>query len=127
MRFWEPQAKFCMFLAVMFMFFSRPHVRQFWPNVASKHVANIGRTLRNRATVGELSRQWRSVGKAPKGPEQSAAKPMYTKTVIEAACCLSVGLDEQKLLKAYGERTLNAADPIRHIGLARTGCGVCPA
>ncbi len=42
---------------------------------------------------------------------------MYRREVLEAACCLSVGLDETKLLKAYGERTLNAADPLRHIGL----------
>lgn len=53
----------------------------------------------------------------PKAPDQSATKTMYTKTILEAACCLSVGLDEGKMLKAYGERTLNAADPIRHIGL----------
>ncbi len=42
---------------------------------------------------------------------------MYRREVLEAACCLSVGLDETKLLKAYGERTLNSADPLRHIGL----------
>jgi hypothetical protein len=53
----------------------------------------------------------------PKAPDQQASQPMYRREVLEAACCLSVGLDETKLLKAYGERTLNAADPLRHIGL----------
>ena len=53
----------------------------------------------------------------PKAPDQNASQPMYRREVLEAACCLSVGLDETKLLKAYGERTLNAADPLRHIGL----------
>ncbi len=46
----------------------------------------------------------------PKAPDQQASQPMYRREVLEAACCLSVGLDETKLLKAYGERTLNAAD-----------------
>ncbi len=53
----------------------------------------------------------------PKAPDQQASQPVYRREVLEAACCLSVGLDETKLLKAYGERTLNAADPLRHIGL----------
>jgi hypothetical protein len=53
----------------------------------------------------------------PKVPDQQASQPMYRREVLEAACCLSVGLDETKLLKAFGERTLSAADPIRHIGL----------
>jgi len=53
----------------------------------------------------------------PKAPDQQASQPTYRREVLEAACCLSVGLDETKLLKAYGERTLNAADPLRHIGL----------
>ncbi len=53
----------------------------------------------------------------PKAPDQQASQPMFRREVLEAACCLSVGLDETKLLKAFGERTLNAADPIRHIGL----------
>jgi hypothetical protein len=53
----------------------------------------------------------------PKAPDQQASQPMYRREVLEAACCLSVGLDETKLLKAFGERTLNAADPLRHIGL----------
>ncbi len=53
----------------------------------------------------------------PKAPEQSGVKPTYTREILEAAACLSVGLDQQELLATYGERTLNAADPIRHIGL----------
>ncbi|MEZ6097163.1 MAG: hypothetical protein R3C03_23560 [Pirellulaceae bacterium] len=53
----------------------------------------------------------------PKSQMPSASKPAYTQRVLEAACCMSVGLSEQSLMKAFGEQTLNAADPIRHIGL----------
>ncbi|XZE17468.1 hypothetical protein SH449x_002720 [Pirellulaceae bacterium SH449] len=53
----------------------------------------------------------------PKVPDQQASQSMYRREVLEAACCLSVGLNETQLLKQYGERTLHAADPIRNIGL----------
>ena len=53
----------------------------------------------------------------PKAPDQQASQTMYRREVLEAACCLSVGLDETRLLNVFGERTLNAAEPIRHIGL----------
>lgn len=53
----------------------------------------------------------------PKSPDAKASQPNYRREVLEAACCLSVGLDERKLLAHYGERTLNGAEPIRHIGL----------
>ncbi|TWU40175.1 Mu-like prophage major head subunit gpT [Novipirellula aureliae] len=53
----------------------------------------------------------------PKVPEQSASKPSFTREILEAAACLSVGIDEKTLLASYGERTLNQADPMRHIGL----------
>lgn len=39
------------------------------------------------------------------------------KKTLEAAVCLSVGLDPKKLLADYGERTLDAAHPLRNIGL----------
>lgn len=53
----------------------------------------------------------------PTAPAQIAAKPGYTREALEAACCLSVGLDETQVLAKYGERTLDVADAIRHIGL----------
>ena len=53
----------------------------------------------------------------PTAPAQIAVKPGYTREALEAACCLSVGLDETQVLAKYGERTLDAADAIRHIGL----------
>ncbi len=53
----------------------------------------------------------------PKAPESGASKPGFTREVLEAAACLSVGIDEKTLLASYGERTLNQADPMRHIGL----------
>ncbi|GAA4447257.1 hypothetical protein GCM10023156_09040 [Novipirellula rosea] len=53
----------------------------------------------------------------PKAPEQTQNSPRYSREVLEAAACLSVGIEEKHLLAAYGEKTLNAADPLRHIGL----------
>ncbi len=53
----------------------------------------------------------------PKAPDQSGTKPTYTREILEAAACMSVGIDEKSLLASYGERTLEAADPMRHIGL----------
>jgi hypothetical protein len=53
----------------------------------------------------------------PKAPDQSQNHPRYTREILEAAACLSVGIAEKTLLASYGERTLNAADPLRHIGL----------
>ncbi|MDZ4848090.1 MAG: hypothetical protein SGI77_02255 [Pirellulaceae bacterium] len=53
----------------------------------------------------------------PQAPGITHSKPGYTREVLEAACCLSVGLEEKKLLARYGERVVNMADPIRQIGL----------
>ncbi|WP_168565148.1 phage major capsid protein [Crateriforma spongiae] len=53
----------------------------------------------------------------PKTPEPNQNTPRYTREVLEAAACLSVGIDEKQLLAGYGERTLDAAHPLRHIGL----------
>lgn len=53
----------------------------------------------------------------PKAPESGTSKPGFTREILEAAACLSVGIDENTLLASYGERTLNQADPMRHIGL----------
>ncbi|MCA9221558.1 MAG: hypothetical protein KDA71_14605, partial [Planctomycetales bacterium] len=53
----------------------------------------------------------------PKAPDQSQHSPRYNRDVLEAAACLSVGIDEKTLLASYGERTLEAANPLRHIGL----------
>lgn len=53
----------------------------------------------------------------PKAPDQSRSKPTYTRQILEVAACISVGIDEKSLLASYGERTLEAAHPLRHIGL----------
>ncbi|MBB3204960.1 hypothetical protein FHS27_000727 [Rhodopirellula rubra] len=53
----------------------------------------------------------------PKAPESGTSKPGFTREILEAAACLSVGIDEKTLLASYGERTLNQADPMRNIGL----------
>ena len=53
----------------------------------------------------------------PKAPEQTQNHPRYTREILEAAACLSVGIAEKTLLASYGERSLSAAEPLRHIGL----------
>ncbi|MCO8122564.1 Mu-like prophage major head subunit gpT family protein [Stieleria sp. TO1_6] len=53
----------------------------------------------------------------PKAPEQTQNSPRYSREVLEAAACLSVGIEEKTLLASYGEKTLDAANPLRHIGL----------
>ncbi len=53
----------------------------------------------------------------PKAPDQQASQHVYRREVLEAACCCRLDSMKRSLLKAYGERTLNAADPLRHIGL----------
>jgi hypothetical protein len=94
----------------------------------SKRIAGIRKVCAGRHTEIEaraIEEGW-SVTKTelavlrierPKAPDQQASQTMYRREVLEAACCLSVGLDETRLLNVFGERTLNAAEPIRHIGL----------
>ncbi len=53
----------------------------------------------------------------PKAPEQTQNSRRYSREVLEAAACLSVGIEEKTLLASYGEKTLDAANPLRHIGL----------
>ncbi len=53
----------------------------------------------------------------PKAPEQTQNSSRYSREVLEAAACLSVGIEEKTLQASYGEKTLNAANPLRHIGL----------
>ena len=53
----------------------------------------------------------------PKAPESGTSKPGFTREVLEAAACLSVGLDEKTIIASYGQRTIDMAEPMRHIGL----------
>ena len=53
----------------------------------------------------------------PPAPDVNAHRPRYSQAILEAAACLSVGVDEKSLLASYGEQTLSAADSLRHIGL----------
>lgn len=51
------------------------------------------------------------------GPYVNSGKQPVTAKVLEAAACLSAGVGEKRLLKDFGEKTLDAADPLRAIGL----------
>ncbi|MBB3205073.1 hypothetical protein FHS27_000840 [Rhodopirellula rubra] len=53
----------------------------------------------------------------PSAPEQSSVRPSCTREVLEAAACMSVGIEEKTLLASYGERTLDLAQPMGQIGL----------
>ena len=62
----------------------------------------------------EVLRAERAVNSAPAAHIKSSNVDSKT---LEAALCMSAGLDENKLVKAYGEKTMDAADPMRSIGL----------
>ena len=51
------------------------------------------------------------------GPYVNSGRQPVTSKVLEAAACLSAGVSEKRLLKDFGEKTLDAADPMRAIGL----------
>lgn len=53
----------------------------------------------------------------PKAPAMGSSTPSLTARALEAAACLSVGIPEDVLVPEYGERSLEAALPLRHIGL----------
>jgi hypothetical protein len=53
----------------------------------------------------------------PKAPAVGSSTPGLTAHTLEAAACLSAGIAEDTLQREYGERTLEAAYSLRHIGL----------
>jgi len=50
-------------------------------------------------------------------PNIGAGRQQPTQKVLEAAASLSAGINEKRLLKDFGEQTLDAASPLRSIGL----------
>ncbi|MDP6717677.1 MAG: Mu-like prophage major head subunit gpT family protein, partial [Pirellulaceae bacterium] len=53
----------------------------------------------------------------PKAPPIHTTPAVPSARVLEAAACLSLGFDENKLTRQYGEQTMEAAHPMRNIGL----------
>ena len=53
----------------------------------------------------------------PKAPAVGASTPQLNTRVLEAAACMSVGFNDNDLVKEYGEQTISAAYSMRHIGL----------
>jgi len=51
------------------------------------------------------------------GPFINSGRPSPTAKVLEAAACLSAGVSEKRLLRDFGEQTLDAAHSMRAIGL----------
>lgn len=53
----------------------------------------------------------------PKAPAVGSSTPPLTAKTLEAAACLSAGIAGDDLVREFGERTLDAAHPLRHMGL----------
>ncbi len=53
----------------------------------------------------------------PQAPTVGTSSPPLSARTLEAAACLSVGVAEDQLTREFGERTLEAAYSLRHIGL----------
>jgi hypothetical protein len=53
----------------------------------------------------------------PRARAVGSSTPGLTTRTLEAAACLSAGIAEDSLQREYGERTLEAAYSLRHIGL----------
>ena len=53
----------------------------------------------------------------PKAPPIHTTPAVSSARVLEAAACLSLGFDENQLTRQYGEQTMEAAHPMRNIGL----------
>ncbi|TVQ58676.1 MAG: hypothetical protein EA377_00015 [Phycisphaerales bacterium] len=79
--------------------------------IASKAIAEGWNTVKTELEVLRASRP-----KAPYPGLSGGSKP-FSQNTLEAAACLSAGLDENELTKDYGEKTMDAAHPLRHIGL----------
>lgn len=62
----------------------------------------------------EVLRAERALNSAPAAHIKSNN---VTSETLEAALCMSAGLDENTLVKSYGEQTMEAANPMRSIGL----------
>jgi hypothetical protein len=53
----------------------------------------------------------------PKAPAIHTAPTVTSARVLEAAACMSAGFDESELTRQYGEQIMEAAHPMRKIGL----------
>lgn len=80
-------------------------------SIAAKAIAEGWNTVKTELEVLRASRP-----KAPYPGMSGSSKP-FSQNTLEAAACLSAGLDETELTKDYGDKTMDAAHPLRHIGL----------
>lgn len=53
----------------------------------------------------------------PAAPAVNSGAPALTSKILEAAAWLSAGIEEDQVLRQFGERTIEAAHPFRRIGL----------
>ncbi len=79
------------------------------PDIEAKAIAEGWDETRTELEVLRASR--------PVGPAIHGGRQPVNAKILEAAVCLSAGIDEKRLVKDLGERTVEAAYPLRHIGL----------
>jgi len=80
------------------------------PDIEAKAIAEGWSTEKAELTVLRAARP-------AAGPYVNSGRQPVTAKVLEAAACLSAGVAEKRLLKDFGEKALDAADPLRSIGL----------
>ncbi|MFO0873145.1 MAG: hypothetical protein U0575_04130 [Phycisphaerales bacterium] len=80
------------------------------PDIEAKAIVEGWSTEKAELTVLRAARP-------ASGPFINSGKRPLTQKVLEAAACLSAGVSEKRLLRDFGEQTLDAAQPLRAIGL----------
>ena len=83
------------------------------PDIEAKAIAEGWSTEKAELTVLRAARPAPGIA----GPYANSGKQPVTARVLEAAACLSAGISEKRMLRDFGEKTLDAADPLRAIGL----------
>jgi len=79
------------------------------PDIEAKAIEEGWDEVRTELEVLRASR--------PAAPAIHGGRQPVDNRVLEAAVCLSAGLNEENLARDFGERTMEAARPIRNIGL----------
>jgi len=83
------------------------------PEIEAKAILDGWSTERTELEVLRAARPASGIA----APNIGAGRGPLTQKVLEAAACLSAGVSEKRLLKDFGEQTLDSASPLRSIGL----------
>ena len=83
------------------------------PDIEAKAIVEGWSTEKTELVVLRAARPASGSG----APNIGTGRGPLTQKVLEAAACLSAGVSEKRLLKDFGEQTLDSASPLRSIGL----------